>query len=133
MKRLTRRQAQAWLAPMRRCFADMKSGECDSIRGYAVTRMDHNDDYARIDWCIAGFRALLDRLCPEIDSAPLSRVEKKLAAGTPLTVAEIDAALAILKTCETALLRHSVAAVKSAVLTEQIVIELDQHDMRKAA
>ena len=34
---------------MRSCFAAIKSGEVDAIRGYAVTRLDHNDEYARIE------------------------------------------------------------------------------------
>ena len=38
---------------------------------------------------------------------------------------ELDAALSLFKQSENALLRHSIAAVKSAVLAEQIVIELD--------
>lgn len=125
MKRLTRRQAKSWLAPMRACFAQMKTGEVDAIRGYAVTRLHDKDDYARIDFCIAGFRALVNRLCPEIDASPLERVEKKLAAGTPLTVQEVDAALTLFNKSESALLRHSVEAIKSAVVVEQIAIELD--------
>lgn len=133
MKRVTRRQMRAWLEPMRRCFAEIKAGEVDSIRGYAVTRLDHKDEYARIDHCIAGFRALIARLCPTINCAPIERVEKKLAAGTPLTVAEIDEALSFLHDCEDALIKHTVAAVKDAVLVEQISIELDELNMRKAA
>lgn len=125
MKRITRRQARAWLAPMRDCFHQMKTGEVDSIRGYAVTRLHAKDDYARIDFCIAGFRALIARLCPELDASLLERVEKKLAAGSPLTIQEVDASMAIFKQSESALLRHTVSAVKSAVLTEQINIELD--------
>lgn len=126
MKRITRRQARAWLAPMRQCFTQMKCGEVDSIRGYAVTRLNDEDEYARIDWCIAGFRGLIDRLCAEIDTRPLLVIEKKLAAGVAMTVTEIDAALAVFRRCEDALLRHSIAAVKSAVLTEQIVIEIER-------
>lgn len=126
MKRITRRQARAWLTPMRSCFTEMKTGEVDAIRGYAVTRLHDQDSYERIDWCIAGFRGLIDRLCPEIDTRPLLAVEKKLAAGVALLVQEIDAALIVLKRSEDALLRHSVAAVKDAVLTEQINIELER-------
>lgn len=67
-KRVTRRQIQSWLMPIRRCFAEIKTGEVDSMRGYAVTRLDEKDSYARIDFCIAGFRALIQRLCPQLDS-----------------------------------------------------------------
>ena len=116
---------------MRACFAEIKAGKVDSIKGYAVTRLDHNDEYARIDHCIAGFRALLARLCPQIMSGQLERIEKKLANGVPLTVAEIDDALALLRRCEDALIQHSVDAIKSAVLTEQCVIEMDS--LRKTA
>lgn len=130
--RITRRQARAWLAPIRRCFAQMKSGEVDCVRGYAVTRLHGGDDYARIDFCIAGFRALIARLCPDIGCAPLESIEKKLAAGVLLTVGEIDAALALLARSETALLRHTVAAVKSAVLSEQIDIEMDAMGLKAA-
>lgn len=133
MKRITRRQARAWLAPMRECFSQMKSGEVDSIRGYAVTRLHDKDDYARIDFCIAGFRALLVRLCQELDASPLERVEKKLAAGTPLTLQEIDAALSLFNRSESALLRHSVSAIKSAVLAEQIAIEFDALGLNESA
>ena len=126
MKRVTRRQIRSWLEPMRHCFYDMKDGYVDSIRGYAVTRLDHKDEYARVDYCIAGFRALITRLCAHLDDAPLVRVEKRLAAGAPLTVAEIDAALAFLRTCEDALIKRTVDEVKSAVLTEQLAIELDE-------
>lgn len=129
MKKITRRQVQAWLAPMRACFAQMRQGEVDAIRGYAVTRLHHKDDYARIDYCIAGFRCLIDRLCPEINTAPLLIIEKKLANGLPLTIKEIDLALTQLKHCENAMLRHPVQSVKDAVMTEQISIELEQHGL----
>ena len=131
-KRVTRHQIRSWLAPMRRCFAEMKSGEVDSIRGYAVTR-DHEGDYARIDFCIAGFRALIARLCSEIDTSPLERIEKKLAAGIALTVAEVDGALTLFKHCEDELIKRTADEIKSAVLTEQIVIELDEIREKKAA
>lgn len=126
MKRITRRQVRAWLAPMRRCFAEMKTGEVDAIRGYAVTRLNSADDYARIDFCCAGFRGLLARLCPSMDVTPIERIERKLAAGVMLSQAEIDEVLALLNRCEDELLGHSIQAVKSAVLDEQIAIEFDQ-------
>lgn len=124
-KRVTRRQIRSWLSPMRRTFAEIKSGEVDAIRGYAVTRLDEKDSYARIDFCIAGFRALIARLCPAIDCSPLERIEKKLAAGSPLTVSEINEALTLLNHCENELIKTTVSDLKDAVLTEQIAIELD--------
>lgn len=133
-RKITRRQARSWLAPMRSAFQHIRdTGCCESIKGYAVTRLHARDDYARLDYCCAGFRALLERLLPQIDSAPLTRIEKKLAAGTPLTVAEIDDAMRMFSTCETALLRFTRAEVVDAVVTEQIAIELDANELREAA
>ena len=133
MKHVTRKQMRAWLAPMRACFAQMRSGEVDSIRGYAVTRLDQKDDYARIDFCINGFSALIDRLCPDVDTATLHRISKALANGVPLTIAEIDSALSLLRRCEDRLIKRTVAEVKSAVLTEQVCIEIDELGLREAA
>ena len=62
-----------------------------------------------------------------------ARVEKKLAAGAPLTVEEIDSALSLLKRCEDALIRHTREEIESAVRTEQICIELDALEIRRAA
>ena len=132
-KRITRRQVRSWLAPMRACFAEMKTGLVDSIRGYPVTRLHTQDDYARIDYCIAGFRALIDRLCVGIDCEPLATVERRLAAGVPLTIQEIDAALSLLKRCEEALMGHTIEARKDAVRTEQISIELEAAGLKEAA
>lgn len=125
MSRVTRREIRAWLEPMRRCFAEMRTGEVDSIRGYAVTRLHNSDDYARIDYCIAGFRGLIARLIPSMDCGPLEVVEKRLAAGVPLTIAEVDAALCILKIAENNLIWFDRDLIKSAVLTEQVAIEVD--------
>ena len=42
---------------MRQCFRQiLDTGETDAIRGYAVTKLYGSDDYARIDYCCAGFR-----------------------------------------------------------------------------
>lgn len=132
MKRATRRQIQAWLAPMRKVFAEIKGGECDSIRGYAVTLLP-DGAYARVDFCIAGFRALLSRLCTQIDVKLIERIEKKLAAGVPLNISEIYEALSLLNRCEDALIKHPVDVIKDAVLTEQICIELDELEIRRSA
>ena len=132
MKRITRRQARAWLLPMRKCLRQIRAtGEADSIRGYAVTRLHASDDYARIDYCAAGFRALMERICPHIDTAPLLRIEQRRAAGVPLEVEHVDASLRMLVAVENDLIRHTVAEVKDAVLIEQCLIELDE--MREAA
>ena len=125
MKRMTRRQVTAWLAPMRETFRQMRSGEIESIRGYPVTRSAVSDEWERVDWCCAGFRGLNERVLPDTDCAPLLKVERRLAAGVLMSADDIDAALEFLRSIEKLLMRLSVDAVTSAVRTEQIQIELD--------
>lgn len=126
MKKVTRRHAKAWLDPIRKCFAQMRQGEVDAIRGYAVTRLRADDDYARIDYCIAGFRGMIGRLFPDFDDGPIELIERRLANGLPLTLPEIDAAVQCLKVCEDAMVGLPRQRVMDAVMTEQIAIELDQ-------
>lgn len=133
MIKITRRQARAWLAPMRAALRQMRAGEVDAVRGYPVTRMNPRDDYVRIDFCIAGFRGLIERLQIRVDLAPLAAIEKRLAAGILLDVRGIDHALAMLHTVEDALIGFSKAEVKHAVLTEQVNIELEALGLKEAA
>lgn len=133
MQRITRRQARAWLSPMRRSFHAMRAGEIDAVRGYPVTRLHEQDDYVRIDYAIAGFRGLIERLQIPVDLDPLFAIEKRLASGVLLEVRAIDEALAMLHTVEDSLLKFSRAEVKSAVLDEQIVIELEALGLKEAA
>ena len=133
-KRITRRQVQAWFAPIRKALTEIKTtGEVETIRGYAHTRLHTGDDYARLDHCIAGFRGLMERLCPDVDLEPMEKLERKFANGLLLEPSDIDAALGLLKTCEKPLMRCTRAAVKDAVLTEQVAIELEQLGLKEAA
>ena len=133
MIKITRRQARAWLAPMRAALRAMRAGEVDAVRGYPVTRMNQRDDYVRIDFCIAGFRGLIERLEIAVDLTALATIEKRLAAGVLFTVASIDHALASLRQVEDALITFSPAAVKTVVLTEQVSIELESLGIKEAA
>lgn len=124
LKRMTREEACAWLAPVRCALYALRIGVVETIHGYAVTRDNEHDSYARIDYCIAGFRGLIARLWPELSLAPLERVEKRLANGVPLEEKQIDDCFALLKIVETRLPTVPYQTVKSAVLTEQIDIEM---------
>lgn len=125
MKKITRRQIDAWFHPMRKCFAQMRQGEVDSIKGYAVTRLHSADDYVRTDYCIEGWLCCLKRVLPGLDTAPMQKLQKKIANGTPITIQEIDAAMRVLRAAEKPLLRTPWQAIKDAVMTEQIQIEID--------
>lgn len=134
MPRITRRQAQSWLSPMRAALRQIAdTGEAETVQGYAVTRLHHGDDYARVDFCIAGFRALMARLWPELDSAPLHKLEKRFAAGVLIERADLVAAFKLLNDVEKRLMKKTVREVKSAVLAEQIVIEMEALGIKEAA
>ncbi len=129
----TRRQAKAWLAPIDKCINEMLTGEVDAIRGYAVTRLHTGDDYARIDYCINGFVAMMVRLMPEFDVKPMQVLAKKLANGIPLEVSELHEAKNRIKACEDQLIKFKRADLINAALTEQIAIELEQAGIKEAA
>lgn len=129
MKRMTRRQVDGWFLPIRRALNEMLSGEVDSIRGYAVTRLHRGDEYERVDFCIAGFVGVLSRIFPELDLSPLTRLQKRLAAGAPVTESEIHAALAFLKSIEKPLIKQDWNHIKSCLTTEMLSIELSELGM----
>lgn len=123
----TRAQARAWLQPLRDAFNEMRTGEVDAVKGYAVTKLRWVDeDYARIDHCIAGFLGLTDRLFPELDTAALRKVGAKLTNGVMLTHQEVDACFRAIGKCEDLLLTVSRQALKDAAQTEMVKIELER-------
>ena len=130
----TRKQAQAWLLPIRRAFNEIRTGEADAHRGYVITRIHHADnDFARVDHCINGFTALLDRLMPEFDTAALKKVSKKLANGVLLEFGEVDACFVVLNACEDALIKFKRADLIDASQTEMVNIEMERLGIKEAA
>ena len=131
----TRKQAQAWLAPIRKALAELRTGEVDSHRGYAITRIHWADnDFARIDHAINGFLALMDNLMGDtLDTWPMRKMSQKLAAGILLTLDEVDTCILLLKKVEDRLMQFTRAELKSAADTEMIKIELEQLGLLEAA
>lgn len=125
-KRVTRRQASAWLSLMRDCLREMRfTGDVDTIDGYAVT-IDPRDGCAvRIDYCIEGFLGLISRICEKVDTSALVTLKNLLAAQQDFSLEQIDAALRTMKRVERELMRCTVADLLSARLTEEIQIEID--------
>jgi hypothetical protein len=129
----SRKQAKTWLSPIRDAIAEMRTGEVDAIRGYAVTRLHTGDDYARVDWCINGFIALIERLMPDVDLSALEMLSKRLDNGIPLTLELLDSCAAVLNTVETRLIHIPRQVLLDAALAEQVVIEIDRLGLREAA
>ena len=62
-------------------------------------------------------------------SVASSRLQKRLAAGAPVTEEEIHAALAFLKSLETPLIKQDWHNIKSCLTTEMLSIELSELGM----
>lgn len=134
LKPPTRKQAQAWLAPIRRALLDLRTGEIDAYRGYAITRIHWaDDDFARVDHAINGFVALIERLMPDLDLGPLRRVSKKLESGVLLTLAEVNSCLALLEPVENRLMSFRRCDLVDAANTEMVSIELERLGLKDAA
>lgn len=130
----TRKQAQAWLAPIRKALAEIMTGEVDTHRGYPITRIHLADnDVARIDHAINGFVALMDRLMPDLDTGPMKRLAKKLEAGVLLELHEVTACQALIDSVEDRLLKFKRSDLVDAANTEMVVIELERLGLKEAA
>lgn len=125
-KFLTRAEIRQWFDPIRKCFIQMRRGFVDSINGYPVTQLGWDDEWARIDQCICGWRESVARMVPDSDMAPLTRLEKKLANGVMLTHKEIDDGLALLNHFEDVLVKVTRERIRDAVNTQLIAIEFEQ-------
>ena len=126
MKRMTRKQVTGWLLPIRSALKEMLSGEVDSIRGYAVTRLHNGDEYERVDWCMAGFVGVLSRIFPDLDLSPMTKLQRLLAAGTPIHAEDVHKALALLKSLETPLIKEDWHRIKACLTTEMLSIEFSE-------
>ncbi len=133
-RRVTRRQAHALIAPMRTAMQRiLDTGESHAIDGYAVAKC-HDGEYVRLEWLCAGFRGLIQRSIPGVNIFPLLRVERRLKHEIPLLTDEITEVQKMLREFETKLIKCSVGDFQSAILTEEIQIELDAiAEDRKAA
>ena len=67
---------------------------------------------------------MIGRIFDGVDQSSLTKIQKHLANGAPLTVSDVHAALAFLKSLETPLIKADWQAIKEALQTEMIHIEL---------
>ena len=129
MKRMTRRQVDGWFLPIRSALNEILTGEVDSVRGYAVTRLHNGDEYERVDYCIAGFVGVLSRIFPELDLSPMHKLQRLLSSGAPIHAEDVHKALALLKSLETPLIKQDWHHIKSCLTTEMLSIELNELGM----
>ena len=130
----TRKWLRSWLYPIRKTMNELRTGYIDTYRGYPITKLDSSDeDFARIDYAINGYVALIDRLMPDFDTSPIKTVGKKLENGTMLEQAEVSAAIAMLNDVEDRLIRFKRCELADAANVEMTVIEFERLGIKEAA
>jgi hypothetical protein len=125
VKRLTRRQADAWFRPIRQALAEMRDDNVDSINGRVALRLG-TDTYAYVDQCLQGFVRCLRRIDPAAELSALTGLQATLAANESVTVPAIDAAYRTLNELSGRLIKLPWSIVRDALQAEQIAIEADR-------
>jgi len=120
-----RARLQRWLEPVRKAFKEMRTGEMLAVKGYPVTSLHTGDDLARIDHCISGFVALINRVMPDFNTESLTKMAKKLETGILLEEKEIDACDALLDEIEERMIKMKLGDLIDAAMTEQIKISFE--------
>ena len=123
----SRKQIQAWLLPVREAIKEMMTGEMNSVRGYAVTRIKWcGNDHARVDHVINGFIGLLERLTPDLNIAVLKKISNKLANGVLLEPIELYDCATLMNNVEDRLMTFTRKQLSDAATTEMVSIELER-------
>lgn len=120
-----RARLKRWLEPIRKAFAEMRTGEMLAVKGYPVTSLHTGDDLARIDHCINGFVALINRLFPDFSTAALTSMAKKLELGILLEERDIDACDDLIDEIEERMIKLKLGQLIDAALTEQIALSFE--------
>lgn len=74
---------------------------------------------------MAGFRGMIERLFPGLDTGPLVALEAQIESQRVMREADILGALRLLRDVEDRMIRLTVAEVQDARITEEIKIEID--------
>lgn len=130
--RISRREAEQICSKIRAGFMELRSGYATTYRGYVVFE-DWRGQLSRTDEALLGWIECWKRFDTGLDLSPHDRLCKKLSADTPLTIAEIDAALALLRKQEKLLATLPRDFINDKTNTELIAIELEQLGLKEAA
>lgn len=121
----TRKQAHAWLSPIRKALQEILTGEVDTYRGHVITEIKWaGNEVARVDHAINGFVSMMARANPEHDLSALKNVSRKLEYGIMLTEGEVYKALGSLISCEDIIIKIPREKLLDWARTEQISIAM---------
>ena len=130
--RISRREAEQICSKIRAGFMELRSGYATTYRGYVVFE-DWQGELSRTDMALAGWCDCWERFNTGLDLTPHDRLRKKLEAGVPLTIAEIDEALALLNKQQKALSSLPRDFIQSQTNTELIAIAMEELGIKEAA
>lgn len=120
-----RRQIRRWLDPIRRSITQMKRHDVDTVRGYAVTRLFHADNYGNVHEALEGFAFFIGRLVPGANVAPFSKLAKHLHSGVPVESTLIDNCASILHDIERAMIKIPRNVIIDTARDTTIAIEFE--------
>lgn len=117
----TRKQARAWVDPLRRAIASLLQGEVDTLKGHPIFEIKWaGNPVARIDHSLNGFVSIMRRMNPESKVEAIEHLAKRLTYGIMLTEEEVHAALSELAQTEHEIIKHTRKQLMDWVQTEQI-------------
>lgn len=131
----TRREREAKVhrtfGPLYALTSEILDNAVSAIKGQPVI-------HAWGHWMDAGdtlqsFGGCFERIAPAADLRIFQTIGKRLKAGAPITKAEADALVMTLRKCEAIYRCTPLKDLQAAILTEQIAIELDALNERRAA
>lgn len=121
---------EAWVVfePLFRLFDQLRTGYLDVAAGRPIMR-EWNGSYCEIAPALLGWADCWSRIAEAeglvLDTEPLRRISRKLAAVCPLTEAEVEAGRASLMLTHAAFLRLPVGTIKRHANNEEIAIAIE--------
>lgn len=103
-----------------------------TINGYPAF-IDHQGKLSRIDHALVGWVDCWKRIDPSIDTAPLSKLAKKLEYGSPVFEEDITACAKCLNKQISWFMVLPTEAILHHAMTEQISIQLEQMGIKETA
>ena len=130
--RISRRGAAVMCSPIRAGFMALRSGYVDTIDG-KPSFTDWTGEQSPIAGSLLGWVDCWQRFNTGLDFTAHLILHKKLTDGALLTIAEIDAAIALLRQQEALLPRLPHDFIKNQTNTELIAISMDELGISREA